>query len=297
MVVASVSLIRCATYTSHLNSMLKTHRNYHLLTDEERDLLAEVLSKIEDSPRQVYYIGKLIDMLDVPYIGSDKKFKSSQRKLLKDSVKEEKKIIVKRNNPNKSKIKYQEEVLQSKYKNGWTKIRPHRGEPFIFVNREDPLNILVYVIIYLDGDKESVEEIKFLEDAVEKHLHMDGFSVNILFVDKYVEDVAFKIKVDHNKWATTHNWTGDKYTIAHELMHVLGLSDEYDKIETHYDNKNLTWKRRLEVFLSSIDQKIPDDANDGIMTYNTNKPLQRHICAIARLGKDCVEKRLSKYGM
>lgn len=292
-----ISFISCSGYVSSLNSMLKTHENYHILTDEEKNLLNRVLSKIEDSPRQAYYIEKLIDMLNTPYIKSDKKFKSMQRNRLRNSVENEKKILIKRKKSINDATSHKEETLQTKHKSGWIKLRPHYGDPFIWVHRDDPLNILVYVLIYLEGDKESIEEIKFLEDAVEKHLHMDGFSVNVVFVDQYIEDMTSKVKVEHGKWASTYNWTGDKYTLAHELMHILGLQDEYDKIEDHYDNKNLTWEYRLRIFLFNIDKKLPDDALDGIMSHNTNKPLQRHICAIAKLGKDCVEKRLTKYGM
>lgn len=174
----------------------------------------------------------------------------------------------------------------------WKRYSPYNREPYYYVINNDPLDILVHIKVHLVGDLGNIKNIMLLEDAIEKHLHIKGFSVNLVFVSELdVDKDTFIVSVDPRKWGTTYNWVGDYNGVGHELMHLMGQHDEYDIIEVHADNPCLSIQYRLEMFLESIGKELPPDSYSGIMGNVNKKPLHRHVCSAVGLGDKCVEIR------
>lgn len=160
------------------------------------------------------------------------------------------------------------------------------------------LDILDHIRIRLSGSYEAVSKVLTLEDPIEKHLAMPGYSVNLVFVpySGYFEDDVVDVSVDLEEWATSHNWSGGHKVLAHELLHIMGLPDEYNRIEVHADNIHMPIYSRLVQFYYQLDEPLLPDAHKGIMSWHGNKPLQRHICASVGLGQDCIDIREEIFG-
>ncbi len=279
------SAIQCATFNH-----LKKYPNFEKLGEKEKKILNRIDKKLVSHPNKEYYYSRLRDLLLVPQKTIKiNKLAKKQKKDLKVSVKNEsQKATVKNPTPKSSLINY-----------GWVKVFPFgKNGPYFYLWANNPLDIKVKINIYVDTDTETQQKIYSLESAIEDHVARKGFEVDITFVSAEYEEIqsTFTVKSNHGEWATAINWVGGKNTMAHELMHLLGLDDEYNKIEMHYDNDAMPWEQRLLIFLYGIDQEIPEDAEDGIMVYGTLKPLQRHVCAIAKLGDSCTELRTKVYG-
>ena len=105
----------------------------------------------------------------------------------------------------------------------------------------------------------------------------------------------FDVNVDLGKWPMSNNWAGGYKTLAHELLHLMGLPDEYNRIETHSGNKYLSVETRLELFLDQLGEDLPLDSVNGIMCYTFAKPLERHVCAAVGLGKYCINERMATF--
>lgn len=269
---------------------LQKYPNFNQLSEKEVVLLKKIDAKLKNHPKKEYYHNRLESLLKTPQVKNNQaKLAERQKLALKNSTSSIKTKKIKKNfGPKESLIEY-----------GWVKVFPFGEEgPYFLLLANNPLDIRVKIDVYVDTDLETQKMIYSLEPDIESHVSRRGFDVDLEFVSIELEGLqsTFTVESNHGEWATAINWSGGKSTMAHELMHLLGLDDEYNKIEMHYKNSAMSWHQRLLIFYYSIDQEIPEDAEDGIMVYGTLKPLQRHVCAIAQLGASCVELRTQVYG-
>lgn len=264
------------------------------LTYKEKILVNRIIDKALTKKRKYYYIEKLKLLLNTPHV-SLQNITQRQIKIIRKSAEEVKRTTKSLGDGGKEYIN-REEDYESKHIDGWESYRPNLNGPHYYVNSSNPLDILVNIRIRLNGPRDIVDDIMSLEDAIEKHLNIKGFSVNLIFVLESGDfDDVFDVRVEPSQWATSHNWAGDYRVIAHELMHIMGLPDEYDRIEHHAGNKYLSKLDRLRMFLYQMDDEVPKDSYLGIMSNHYNKPLERHVCAVVGLGKKCVEARKCFY--
>ncbi len=155
-----------------------------------------------------------------------------------------------------------------------------------FVDRStDPNNTIITVRIRLTGDAGDITRVKALEGAIENHLAIPGYRVNVEFVDRDGDDVN-TVEINRDVWSSVYDWNPydnddqidamDAYMMAHETMHILGLRDEYD-VSQHFTNPGMDDLHRWGVFFSRLVQpELPADSDQGIMRYSSRKPLPRH---------------------
>ena len=63
--------------------------------------------------------------------------------------------------------------------------------------------------------------------------------------------------------------------MAHEIMHNLGLPDEYD-YKQHFTNDQMGFWQKVGVFFMAVIQpELPADHDQSIMGGSDNKPLPR----------------------
>jgi len=300
MLIGMISIGSCATTIPPEILIIRRHEQYAKLDIEEKKLAEKIMSKAVRNDRKKYYFEKLKLLLDTP-TASRSVIGEAQKKEIKKSIqesKEERQAAVSERKTSVEEYMTQEEFYESaKSDRHWRGYSPEGwDQTYFYVVDDDPLDLLVHIRVRLLGDIEDIERILQLEDSIEKHLYIEGFSVNLVFVGCSDDnDDVFDVNVDSSKWPTSHNWTGGYQGLAHELMHLMGLPDEYDRIENHANNKFLPIKRRLELFLEQMDEEVPADAYKGIMCNHFRKPLERHVCAAVGLGEACIKARMKAF--
>ncbi|OGR12095.1 MAG: hypothetical protein A2341_22550 [Deltaproteobacteria bacterium RIFOXYB12_FULL_58_9] len=255
------------------------------LSAQERDVVQKILDKVpaQNCERKQYYLGKLKLLLDTPYEDPTKAVSggmSFEEKNLDGMRRETLRVAAMLSKvPADEREVFQqreEDLWRSVKKSDW-EIRKGCGAHYV-VYRKDPNNLMVRVAVCVHADPKIQEAIFGFEDAIEKYLSIPGFNVDLKFVKPPVEDsqreLVFNVNADPAQWASSCNWIGSYETVAHEMVHLLGLDDEYDKIEAHADNKHLTRHRRLEIFLQQMDRIPPLDC--GIMS-GKSRPLPREV--------------------
>jgi hypothetical protein len=270
------------------------------LSEYSVQLVEQILIELEDLEDTEYYEQKLVDLIKTPTINTPEKEVPYVTQEKKESIaivaRQYQEIVEEKGDSGLEDYLNQEELYeQLSDKRLWKIYRPSAGSAVLYIVNDDPNDILVHINIAIRSSDENKYDIYFLEDAVEKHLSSEGFSVNIEFVERSGDDV-FEIESDPSEWPTSGNLTGGHTIIAHEVMHLMGLADEYDRIKVHATNPYLNMENRLYQFLLQLRSDIPPDAEYGIMCYHNLKPLQRHICEAVNLGKDCVKEREKRYG-
>ncbi len=272
---------------------IKASNEYNNLSPEEKGLADEIMKKIEKDRKMGHYLPSLILLIKTPYRKDSSNIKEINESEVDNAIEEirdEHQTIKKESDDRLEEYLSIEEAYESSKPRHWTTISPKWFGPSFHIAKDDPLDILVHVNIHFTGDQKSIAKIILLEDAVEKHLGIAGFNINIVFTG-IESDESFSIGTDPNQWPNSENFYGSQYTFAHELFHILGLPDEYDLITNHAGNPFITVKDRLELFLYQMDRDLPIDAEDGIMAHSSKRPLERHICAIAKLGDECIKTR------
>lgn len=298
-----MSIAMCATcvYTP-TNLKHRAIPSYKNLSSDDRDTVQRIVDKINKLPEkeQDYYNKKLNALLSTPTAKKDsaekKEFAKRRKKALSKASRRATKRVASMPEKDRDIFLSAEEEYEKCGKRNWEAYQPNKNDVPFLVDRVDPTNILVRIQVYVDGKREVVQKIHDMEDAVEKHLNIPGFSVNLVFVDKESSE-AFTVKSDLDKWVTAHNWGGSHRALAHELLHLMGLPDEYDGIASHAQNKHLSMSARLWYFEKQLDEPFLPDAEYGIMSDHSNRPLHRHVCAAVGLEeKPCVKKRLQFFG-
>jgi len=290
----------CATVVPIEVKTIRDHRRYEKLTGTEKDLVEEIMNKaLKNNKRKDYYFSKLTLLLSTvtnPLKITTKKHIEEINRSVEESKKERREIAKKSNRDLEEYLTQEEFYENMRKRDDWKGYKPESGSPHFYIADEDPLDILVNIRVRLSGKIEMVKKIILLEDAIEKHLYVEGFSVNLVFVghSETSEDI-FDVDVDPSHWPTSHNWSGEHRALAHELLHLMGLPDEYHRIEAHAGNKNMSLLQRLYQFRAQMDEELPSDAKQGIMCYYWKKPLERHVCTAVGLGDDCVKARMEAF--
>lgn len=242
----------------------------NLRTGARKDL-ETILEAIAGRPNEVELLQKLRTALTLPYVPWETA--QQQRAAVQRSVWE-----VRRRGVVPEEIRTLEERKAADPSRVWTHHVPSRhvrpGE-FIYVDRSKLDDIIIQMKVYVDGSPEMREVLNTFEDPIEKHLAIPGFTVDVCFVDAPGPGV-FTVQANLEGWTTARNWVGTYESIAHELLHLCGLNDEYD-YTSHYRNSAMPVEHRLHWFKVGVtDHVIPHDAHMGIMSSHRNKPLRRH---------------------
>ena len=155
-----------------------------------------------------------------------------------------------------------------------------QGKKFT-VDASDVNNIRVKIKVKLNGATKDVNQIKHLEDAIERSVWMStrGYMLDIVFVDKSGPDV-FEFTVNFCLWPNSGNWASPPIVLSHEVHHALGLGDRYNYIESHSTNPNMNPEMRLVWFEKELQKTVPNNPESKM--GNHNKPLQNDdVCAVA----------------
>lgn len=289
----SLTMLTSCVATCPESILIRQHKVYSTLDVESKAVIEDIMRKAEGSARQIYYFEKLKLLLDTPEATTDVTIERNTKEIdwsLRVTIKDRIRAVLTNEADSVETYTNREELYELSKSREWHTYRPHLFGPYYYVSSDSNTDILINIKVKLLGKPETIKNILFLEDAIEKHLHVSGFSVNIIFTAAEGSDV-FIVDTDPSKWATDENWSGGHITLAHELMHLMGLPDEYDRIESHADNKNLPVKIRLILFRMQMYDEVPLDSKYGIMCYPWLKPLERHVCEAAGLGDDCIKER------
>ena len=187
-ILVGLFLLYCATTVPSLPEVMviRNHNQYKKLTSDEKDLIELIMKKALGDDKQDYYFSKLKTLLDTPKDLSDS-FKKEQKKEAKRSVEEaeeHRENIVRKTKQTSEEYITREERYEAANKNRrWDLYYPIPDSPGFYVSNDDPLDILVNIRVSLNGDTEDINRILLLEDAIEKHLYIKGFSVNLVFVN------------------------------------------------------------------------------------------------------------------
>jgi len=272
---------------------IKSHPVYDTLSETELEVIDNIMVLALLSDKKTYYFNKLDQLLNtetVPDSGVALLNKASLYRSLEENENKLSDIV------NLHEYLNREENYEMSCDRWWKKHYPLNSNSHFLVSAENDLDILVNISVRLYGDQELIPQVIMLEDAIEKHLARPGFSVNLILTDDEDYDADFVVKVDANEWTTSYNWVGSDQALGHELMHLMGLNDEYDRIESHATNRFMDRLQRLYQFQIQMVSEIPEDAEFGIMMFHNKKPLNRHICFAVGFGIECVEHRIKNYG-
>jgi len=264
-----------------------------ILNSQELALVDEIIELAQQSDRKEYYFDKLNSLLNTPETSDDNLNYKNQRRL-EESIKlleEEYEFIIKtQGQPALEAYLSREERHRQSLSDKLKVYQPRKNRAYLYIANDNPNDLVIHIKVSLNTNSTIKSNILFIEDGIEKHLSARGYTVDLQFVDRCGDDV-FQIKADPNEWPDSGNWIGSHYTLAHELLHLTGLPDEYDMIEAHSTNKYMSIRDRLYWFLYYMKRDTPADAKFGIMSNQSFKPLNRHMCKSVGLGDDCVKAR------
>ena len=179
----------------------------------------------------------------------------------------------------------------------WTAIKGKFGGGTYYVDNTSSTNIVVRAKIFLSpagtGTVANVDEIKKMEDGIEKAASTKGYIVDIQFVNDASDPDTFKVDVNPGEWEVATNWSGgDPVGYAHELHHMFAFEwDRYNYIEAHAGNESMKIHRRLYWFREEL--KKPAGYNDptSIMDAAAH-PNDSDVCAVAGLNTaTCLAER------
>lgn len=269
---------------------IRSLQEYRDLSGDEEDIIERIMDKSLYSEKRSYYFSKLELLLKTP-TNPIHKIQKRNSDAIQDA---ESKIVAKKSGMSDEEfLEYVsiEEKYELSHARKWKRFLGSGA--FFYATTDDVLDILVNIKVRLNGDPDAVSTIISFEDSIEKHVKIPGFSVNLIFIQscEHDRDDIFDVNVNTGQWATSHNWASGYKVLAHELMHLMGLDDEYDRIENHAANRNMARKQRLIQFELQMGKSLPPDASFGIMDKWWLKPLHRHVCAIIGMGKKCTIMR------
>lgn len=189
-----------------------------------------------------------------------------------------------------------EETASKDPKRTWVKIPGKFGGGKYEVDRTNPKNIVVRAKIFLKpagtGVKADVDNVKAMEDGIEKAASAKGFIVDIEFVAAAGGD-AFEVEVNPGEWETATNWSGGApLGFAHELFHLMYYEiDRYNYIDAHATNQSMMIPDRIHWFLIQIKKPAGWD-NPASIAASGPHPLDDDVCRVAGLPEaDCIKER------
>jgi hypothetical protein len=155
------------------------------------------------------------------------------------------------------------------------------------VDNSDPAHIYVKAKVFLfpagKGTVDDVNQIKGMEDAIEKAASAPGYSVDIIFTTAKDAD-TFNVGVDPGKWEVADNWAGgDAKGYAHELHHLMAFTiDKYNYIDAHSTNQSMEVSDRLTWFKMELDKPAGFNDPTSIMA-DADHPNDADACTVAGL--------------
>ena len=166
------------------------------------------------------------------------------------------------------------------------------GGTIFRIDARDPRNVVVKIKIQLNGEPELIAKIKEFEDSIEKRASVRGYVLDVEFVDKGGPDV-FSVKSTTGEWPTAGNLAGGTNVLAHEIHHLLGLSDRYNYIDSHADNKDMAVNQRLYWF--AVQMQKPADPRyfaSWMADHDQGTLLSEDVCAVIQgPQKECIDAR------
>lgn len=228
-----------------------------------------------------YYLSKLKTAITTPFDGKDsgkqeygcsESAEKKNRKAVEDALKIEKDVWAGLG------LEDVEEKVVASGKNKVERVG-QQGKKFL-VDRSDPKNIRVLMKVKLNGKADEVDQIKQLEDAIERKSTTKGYYLDIVFVDTSGPDV-FEFTVIFCQWANSGNWASAPTTLSHEVHHALGLGDRYDYIESHSGNRQMNVAMRVHWFAEQMKKTTSPRDPYSKMARNANPLLAEDVCAVA----------------
>lgn len=268
------------TRFDEIATAVRTRPAYAALSEAGQKHVETILKHARTSSKQAYYLAKLELLLSTPDAPAAP-FVASQTQRLNDAVADARQVRAALPPAAAATSERREEAMVAQASRRWTVLKG-AGETAYWVDRSDPEHIVAVIQVHLTGKVDIAANVKRLEDAIEKHLGTANLTVDLRFVDKQGPGI-FEVGCDPSKWTTARNWVGRTASLGHELMHLLGLEDEYDYIELHAANRNMQMATRLYWFTAQLGRTPKPDWDKGIMAHSTMKPLRRHARAVAQL--------------
>jgi hypothetical protein len=187
-----------------------------------------------------------------------------------------------------------EENAKPDIKTTGKKIKSDKHGKYYYVDSTDVNNIYVMAQVKLKGKKEFTDQVKQMEDGIEKAASIQGYTVNLIFTDKTGNDV-FETDVDPTRWPTSGNWVRGVDTLAHELHHMLNLPDRYNYIEDHSGNKKMYIADRIHWFTEEFNRTEDPNRKNSFMGEG-DLVMPEDVCKVvhpkdAVAEADCIEKR------
>jgi len=296
-IVIALLMCSCAA-TGPEVSGIRALPHYSTLSLNERLMAEEIMRKALVSDRKDYYFEKLKLLINTPSATKEttKEMNISHFNRSVAAAKEHKEALAK-SDVNLAEYQSIEERYEVAKPRKWVKYCPHKfSNPACFYySAEDYTDILVHINIRLHGPPDLIAQELEIEDDIEKHLSIPGFNVNVVFTSRSGNDV-FEVGINPAEWSTNENFAGGTITSSHEIMHLFGLNDSYDRIENHAGNPYVSVSDRLALFIIQMDDNQPVDAEDGIMCNSSKRPLQREVCEVVHGGKKCIDARIKRFG-
>jgi hypothetical protein len=178
----------------------------------------------------------------------------------------------------------------------WEPVKGKFAGGTYYIDRRSATDIHIKAKIFLHaagkGTKKDVEDVKAMQDGIEKAASTFGYSVDIIFVNTKEKD-AFDVTVDPGQWEVADNWAGGgPVGYAHELHHLLAFElDKYNYIESHSVNPQMKVHERLIWFQTELGK--PAGWNDPTsIIADAEHPNISDVCTVAKLDpKTCQQER------
>jgi uncharacterized short protein YbdD (DUF466 family) len=279
---------------------IRQHPVYIGLVGRARNLADEIIALARPRTNCLYYAAKLRLLFDTPDVPRAESGQAApqgsnlerNRQRVNDAVQQERTWRA-RHDPEGILRGSQEQVANDPARQ-WTERRGRNGKIF-YVDSNDPSNIVVRIKIrLLSGGSvttpQDVENLAFLEDAVERIAETRGYTVDVVFVEEDGDDV-FTFNIDFDRYPTAANPVGNARTLAHEIHHLMGLPDRYDYIEAHADNPRLPVVTRLHWFREQMNRE-PDPESARSLMGSGRTMLDEDVCRVTGMDmQTCLEAR------
>lgn len=270
--------------------VIKATAAYNALSD--KTLADGIITDMKKKPDCLYLAGKLKQLFDTPEKAPATISAETKASTVQETAIEQTRIA----KPAQAKNLLVEETASADPARTWVKIKGKFGGGTYQVDRTNPKNIVVKAKLFLKtagtGANVDIENIKKMEDGIEKAASLKGFTVDIDFVT--VPDAeTFTAVVDPSRWEDAENWSGGNPTgFAHELLHMFAFEvDRYNYIESHSTNQSMTVPNRLIWFAKQLTKPGGFDNALSIMGSGEH-PLDDDVCKVAGLDvATCVAAR------
>lgn len=250
----------------------------------------DIIKKAKDRDECLYYIKKLkllFSTVEDPPGAIGDEFKKT---LADESASEKTRLDTDTGKADKN----VEENAKPDIKTTGKKIKNEKHGKYYYVDSTDITNIYVMAQVKLKGDKTFTDQVKQMEDGIEKAASTQGYTVNLIFTERTGNDI-FETDVDPTRWPTSGNWVRGVDTLAHELHHMLNLPDRYNYIESHSENKKMYVADRIHWFTEEFNRTEDPNINNSFMGKG-DLVMPEDVCKVvnptdATAEADCITKR------